>query len=478
MKHFTILAIVILIALGASSALAITGTCGPSNQQDFSSAPTTGLCDSGGHSSVSGTGLPWTWTCGGIVSGNKTPCSAYLIVNGSCGRSNQQDFSSAPTTGLCNSGNASPVSGTGLPWTWSCTGLNSGTNASCSASLIVNGSCGPSNQQDFSSAPTTGLCNSGNASPVSGTGLPWTWSCTGLNSGTNASCSASLIVNGSCGRSNQQDFSSAPTTGLCNSGNASPVSGTGLPWTWSCTGLNSGTNASCSASLIVNGSCGPSNQQDFSSAPTTGLCNSGNASPVSGTGLPWTWSCTGLNSGTNASCSASLIVNGSCGPSNQQDFSSAPTTGLCNSGNASPVSGTGLPWTWSCTGLNSGTNASCSASLIVNGSCGPSNQQILVSAPTTDLCNSGIPSTVNGGWPWTWSCLGLNAGTTATCSATPSVPTFVANTTTPLAQLTGNDFQIASHGVYYTTPINGVSPSSPQPVSVSGVGGADEGNAR
>ncbi len=115
----------------------------------------------------------------------------------------------------------------------------------------------------------------------------------------------------------------------------------------------------------VNGDCGPSDGQNLTSAPTTGLCDAGTASAVSGTG-PWTWNCEGLYGGTTANCSANKRIDGVCGPSNGQTFTSAPTTGLCSAGNATAVSGSG-PWTWSCTGLYDGTTAGCSANIASGG---------------------------------------------------------------------------------------------------------------
>lgn len=55
-------------------------------------------------------------------------------VNGSCGLSNGQTFTVAPSTDLCTAGTATFVTGTG-PWTWSCTGLYGGTTADCSANI-------------------------------------------------------------------------------------------------------------------------------------------------------------------------------------------------------------------------------------------------------------------------------------------------------------------------------------------------------
>ena len=66
-------------------------------------------------------------------------------------------------------------------------------------------------------------------------------------------------------------------------------------------------------------------------------------------------------------------INASCGTANGVAVSSAPSTNLCSVGTAFPVTGTG-PWSWTCTGLNGGTDASCSAP----------------KAPTLRLCQNGI----------------------------------------------------------------------------------------
>ncbi len=175
----------------------------------------------------------------------------YAIINGACGSSNGGTFASAPTSGLCSSGTASSVTGTG-PWYWICAGHYGGSNAGCSANPpAVNGACGSSNGGSFTSAPATSLCSSGTASSVTGTG-PWSWTCAGQNGGTNASCSANHLVSGACGSSNGGTFSSAPTSDLCSSGTASSVTGAG-PWSWTCAGQNGGTDASCSADVSTTG---------------------------------------------------------------------------------------------------------------------------------------------------------------------------------------------------------------------------------
>jgi hypothetical protein len=65
---------------------------------------------------------------------------------------------------------------------------------------------------------------------------------------------------------------------------------------------------------------------------------------------------------------ATSPVNGACGASNGQTFALAPNTNLCSAGTGSAVAGTG-PWSWSCAGLNGGTSASCTANTSVVGTC-------------------------------------------------------------------------------------------------------------
>jgi poly(3-hydroxybutyrate) depolymerase len=117
-----------------------------------------------------------------------------------------------------------------------------------------------------------------------------------------------------------------------------------------------------SANHAVNGTCGPSSNSDLPGPPTTGLCLTGTASPVTGTDS-FNWTCAGSNGGSNASCSALPIINGSCGASDNMTLTAAPTANLCGLGQASTVvTGTG-PWSWVCAGSNGGSNASCEANL-------------------------------------------------------------------------------------------------------------------
>ncbi|HOB66686.1 Ig domain-containing protein [Ottowia sp.] len=108
---------------------------------------------------------------------------------------------------------------------------------------------------------------------------------------------------------------------------------------------------------------------------------------------------------------------GSCGTANGTTLSAAPSgAALCAAGTASAVTGSG-PWSWSCTGTNGGSTASCSASVAAtNGSCGSANGVATMTPPASNLCSAGTASALSGSGPWTWSCAG-NGGTTATCNA-------------------------------------------------------------
>jgi beta-glucanase (GH16 family) len=58
----------------------------------------------------------------------------------------------------------------------------------------------------------------------------------------------------------------------------------------------------------------------------------------------------------------------------------------------------------------------------VAGMCGAANGKTLASAPTSLLCSAGGSSSLTGAGPWSWSCLGSNGGTTASCAAAVAMP--------------------------------------------------------
>lgn len=167
----------------------------------------------------------------------------------------------------------------------------------------------------------------------------------------------------------------------------------------------------------VSGVCGGSNGKSFSVVPEVDLCKTGTASTVTGTNS-WNWSCDGSNEGTNATCTAKMIAtNGTCGASSGKSFTEVPAVDLCKTGTASEIIGTG-PWSWSCAGLNAGTTANCTAKINpANGVCGASNGKNFTIMPTVDLCSTGTETAVTGTGPWSWSCDGFFSGKSANCNA-------------------------------------------------------------
>ena len=85
----------------------------------------------------------------------------------------------------------------------------------------------------------------------------------------------------------------------------------------------------------------------------------------------------------------------------------------------------------------------------VNGVCGTANGQTLVAAPTTNLCSVGAASAVGGSGPWSWSCAGTGAGTTASCSANLSaaMPFTIFHMNDVHARVTPHQWVINQHGI-------------------------------
>ncbi len=107
-------------------------------------------------------------------------------------------------------------------------------------------------------------------------------------------------------------------------------------------------------------------------------------------------------------------INGSCGSSNGQTFDVKPTSDLCSSGSTTSISGDG-PWSWTCVGSNGGSTASCNAKVTITPVCGSSNGQTFDTKPTSELCSIGSASSVSGNGPWNWTC--TNDTHIATCTA-------------------------------------------------------------
>lgn len=89
----------------------------------------------------------------------------------------------------------------------------------------------------------------------------------------------------------------------------------------------------------------------------------------------------GISPWTGATATLFPVVNGLCGPASGIATSTSPTIGLCTSGTATAVSGSG-PFTWGCLGSQGGTNdLSCSAPY--------------VAPPTLKICENACDSTLD-----------------------------------------------------------------------------------
>lgn len=370
----------------------IAPSCGSSDGQTFSTAPSSNLCGSGSSTNFTGSG-PWSWQC---ISGQQTVSCGAKLAQPSCGTDAGITSSAAPSNNLCSIGSASSVTTSGNSWSWSCN--NAAGATACTSNRTP--TCGSSNGQTVGTAPTSNLCGVGSASSVTGTG-PWNWNCT--NGSQTAACSAA-ITPATCGTDSGKTLTSTPTN-LCGIGAASDITGSG-PWSWSC--AHGATTAACSAA-IAPVACGTANSGVFATTPSSNLCAAGStlSGSVASTTSAWQWTC--ANGSGAASCAASKpAVCGATGP-----FSVAPTTGLCTLGSASSVTGSG-PWNWNCT--NGSSTVACTAGLTAP-SCGASSGTTSAVAPSSGLCapGSSASSVTGGGSTWDWTC--NNATGSATCAA-------------------------------------------------------------
>ena len=116
------------------------------------------------------------------------------------------------------------------------------------------------------------------------------------------------------------------------------------------------------------GRCGPASRMLHVSTPSSGLCDQGSATSVSGSG-PWSWICQSPGGGPDVTCNASMATipparpaDGVCDPATQgQSFSTPPSSDLCSSGTPTPVADTGSFYRWTCQGDPGGSDMDCSA---------------------------------------------------------------------------------------------------------------------
>ncbi|MFW5872118.1 MAG: hypothetical protein ACOCUT_03340, partial [bacterium] len=191
-----------------------------------------------------------------------TPTPTPIPVNGSCGSAakNYETYNTRFSGSFCNSGSLSstpsfPSRGGSVSWT--CSGSNGGSNATCTATRKANASCGSAARvyQDYQTSFIGPLCDPGTASPnpsfpSRGTNVSWT--CLGLYGGSNSStCTATRELDGKCGTAHKcYSATDASFSGsFCSRGTLASTPSfpsQGGSATWTCRGSNGGSNASCS----------------------------------------------------------------------------------------------------------------------------------------------------------------------------------------------------------------------------------------
>jgi hypothetical protein len=384
-----------------------------------------------------------------------------------------------PNTGSTAGGTSVTISGSNLR---SATGITIGGNACTSpsansdtavtcttpagsagtASVIVSTASGSSSANTLFTYTAASYTISTTASPSMG----GTVSCTPnpVTHGSNSICTATANTGYTFG-----GFSGDCTGATCNLSNvtsAKSVTATFTP-------------------TLVNAVCGADHNAILTSTPNH-LCSAGTAGLLSGSG-PWNWTCEGSNGGAPASCSAAIQTwTASVNPSSHGTLSPASATANHAqrlSFTVTPDSGFGIGSVTGCNGGLSGNTyttgpmtGACSISanftaVAVNGSCGADQGQTLIASPT-QLCQSGNASLVYGSGPWNWTCAGVNAGTSASCSANAQSYT-VSATAGSGGSITPNSRTVVHGGI---TSVSVSANSGFITSSVSGCNGTLSGN--
>ena len=344
--------------------------------------PVNGVCGTSSHTCVSGTvsgvvdtATDYVWNCNSSTGGNNTSCDIPIPVNGgwsawgtcsaTCGGGTQARTCSSPTpanggsdcsllgpsTQTCNN-QACPVVVDGGYSVWST------CSAACGGGTQTRTCTSPSPANGGSDCsllgPSTQTCNN-QACPVVVDGGYSAWS----------TCSAA------CGSGTQTRTCTSPSP--ANGGSDCSLLG---PSTQTC------NNQACP----VNGACGTADGKDYGNGTASfgsdTLCAVGTSSPATvafpTAGSAASWVCQGANGGANSSCSADqapipvdalMPVNGACGTANSKTYNYGTTNfgtdTLCVAGTSNPATvafpSVGNSTSWTCQGINGGTNSFCSA---------------------------------------------------------------------------------------------------------------------
>ncbi len=413
--------------------------CGTATWSAYFTAPSTNLCQDGSAPTrTAGANGIWTWTCLGANGGTNASCQSKETPL--CGTANGKSYVQGSTIydAYCTrwSSNLTGAISTSSTWTksWSCSQYNATDSCSLTvtAPAAINWACGTATWSAYFTSPTTNLCQDGSTPARSaGANGTWTWTCLGANGGTNASCTSKETP--LCGTANGKSITQSgalPGT-YCTRWLPTPSSiSTTTVWTksWSCSQYNA--TGSCSLTVTapapVDGYCNTSttSQARENKPAVYQQCYAWSPGPIWWTN-PRTWSCYGQYGGTNASCQSKETP--LCGTANGKSYVQGSTIydAYCTrwSSNLTGAISTSSTWTksWSCSQYNATDSCSLTvtAPAAINWACGTATWSAYFTAPSTNLCISGSPSTRTAGTngTWTWTCLGANGGTNASCQS-------------------------------------------------------------
>ncbi len=373
-----------------------------------------------------------------------------ISIDGVCGSGNNSTSVSSTDKiqGFCSKGQFTnpKFNNSSKKFEWNCKGFGAGTSVLCTAETnfspeIINGECGGSNDFicnepictiDSKHVYQGDICDEGkdcvkicfgkdckdkNNKNV-GTGDECD---SGANCGSMKICSVECSYGGddvnvgepctegrTCKDKKQSFVLTKEIEDKCNTGFAGDVIYDNNKWTWTCFGLNGGSDEICNADVGL---------------PIDGKCNNTNLGTCE-IGLPtsprfnksknkWEWKCNGFNSGEYDECKKDGFGNeekdADCGSNNDQNFPSLYALNnlngiynpirLCSRGLPSKISlVNGTKYSWNCSNVDEHGNTQsklCSANVLndpIDGKCNIFNNSIDTIPPNP--CESGYPTNV------------------------------------------------------------------------------------
>ena len=365
----------------------------------------------------------YTWSCdtGYHISGNacvscptSTTCNANNPSNSTCQADGNSCYTwscdtnyrrssntcvSCPTSTACDANNPSnstcQADGNGC-YSWSCDTnyrrsgnrcVSCSTSSSCNANNPSNSTCQADGNGCYSWSCNTNYRRSGNRC---------------VSCSTSSSCNANNPSNSTCQADGNGCYSWSCDTNYRRSGNRC---------------VSCSTSSSCNANNPSNSTCRADSNGCYSWSCDTNYRRSGNRCVSCSTSS----SCN-ANNPSNSTCRADSngCYSWSCNDDYRRSGNtcvSCPTSNTCNANNPSNstcrADSNGC-YSWSCDNGYKRNGDSCDEEIIkpaIDGVCNhtrPYNQ--------SNLCTKGTQSAINTGvWPWTWTCGGINNGSDAQC---------------------------------------------------------------